>query len=85
MTIISVISVYTICSFVGIIWGAVKQMVIVKLEFMKTSSLIHNVGQCARIGVRFGPIYSSLMSKFKEGGGAVKKNVVVILNEKSNF
>ena len=59
MTIFSVISVYTICSFVGIIWGAVKQMVIVKLVFMTTNSLFHNFGQCARIGVQFGPLFSS--------------------------
>ena len=34
-------------------------MVIVKLVFMTTNSLIHNFGQCARIGVRFGPLFSS--------------------------
>ena len=36
-------------------------MVIVKLEFMTTNSLIHNFGQCARIGVRFGPLFSSII------------------------
>ena len=34
-------------------------MVIVKLVFMTANSLIHNFGQYARIGVRFGPLFSS--------------------------
>ena len=34
-------------------------MVIVKLVFMTTNSIIYNFGQCARIGVRFGPLFSS--------------------------
>ena len=34
-------------------------MVIVKLVFMTTNSIIQNFGQCARIGVRFGPLFSS--------------------------
>ena len=42
--------------------GAVKQMVIVKLVFMTTNILIHNFGQCARIGVRSGLIFSSHIS-----------------------
>ena len=40
-------------------------MVIVKLVFMTTNSIIHNFGQCARIGVRFGPLFSS--NAFIEG------------------
>ena len=36
------------------------------LEFMTTNSLTYNFGQCAQIGVRFGPFFSSALTRIYE-------------------
>ena len=60
-------------------------MVIVKLVLMTTNSIFHKFGQCARIGVRFGPLFSSRESVLKDNPEVTSTTTTFMDNHTLSF